>query len=341
MKPALAVLAIGVLASAGWVVMTVASAGTMPSYLAAWLFWLAVPMGALAIVVATELAGPGGQDGPVMLVLRRALLLLPVGALFALPVLFSTAPLFRRPSVANPLPADWMAPGAFIVRACVILVVLSVLAVLFSRPTAAPRRLLSAIGLMAHLSLVSIAAVDWVMSLQPGLNSSAIGVLLIASQLGVAACLAAFVIAVATPPGAPVPRAAGSLLAVVLAIWAALHFMQFLVVWSANLPAEITWYLDRLPGLGGPFIWSAVAATVIGIALLPTAAARVPAVLASLAAMLLLAHLAETLWLVTPAFRGSFTITLADALALLGIGGLVVGLLLMLLPRRPEDRYAA
>ena len=52
-----------------------------------------------------------------------------------------------------------------------------------------------------------------------------------------------------------------------------------------------------------------------------------PAVLASLAAMLLLVHLVETLWLVTPAFRGAFVVTWADAFAVLGIGGLLLALL--------------
>ena len=50
----------------------------------------------------------------------------------------------------------------------------------------------------------------------------------------------------------------------------------------------------------------------------------------------LLAHLAAALWLVTPAFRGAFSVTLADGLAVLGIGGLLVGLLVLLLPGKPR-----
>ncbi len=203
------------------------------------------------------------------------LLLLPVGAVFAIPVLLRTAPLFRRDGVPGALPAGWMAPGAFIGRAVVILAVLCVLALVFSRaPAAAPRRGLAAIGLVLHVSLVSLAAIDWVLSLQPGLASSAIGLLLITSQLGVAACLAAFVGAVATRRGAA--AAGGSLLAVLLATWAALHFVQFLVVWSANLPDEVVWYLDRLPGLGIPAIWFAVAAAAVAFTLLPPPPAAFP-----------------------------------------------------------------
>ena len=339
MRPALVALAIGALASAGWVATALASADAMPSYLAAWLFWLAAPVGALAIVMALELFG--GDAGRVAATLRRSLLLLPVGAVFAIPVLLSTAPLFRRADLPRALPEGWMAPGVFIGRAILILAVLSVLAVLFSRaPRDAPRRGVAAIGLVLHVSLVSLAAIDWVLSLQPGLASSAIGVLLITSQLGIAACLAVFVAAVATPRGDS--AIGGAMVAVLLAVWAGMHFIQYLVVWSANLPDEVAWYLARLPGLGGGVVWFAVAASVIALALLLTAASRIPAVLASVAAMLLLAHLAETLWLVTPAFRGVFTVTMTDALAVLGLGGLSVGLLLVLLRRRSTagDQHA-
>ena len=324
-------IAVGVLGAAGWIVMALADADVMASYLAAWLFWMAVPLGALPLVMALEALGLAAW--PALLTLRRACLLLPVGSVLALPVLFSTAALFRRPDIDSPLPAAWMAPGFFIARAVVILAVLSVLAVLFSRTPAAPRRGLAMLGLALHVCLVSLAAVDWVLALQPGIGSSAFGVLLMASQLGVAACLAAFLLAVNTRGAAPL-SGLGLLLAVLLATWAFLHFMQFLVIWSANLPHEVTWYTARTPGLGSFTVWFGVAACVVALGLLPTRLSQAPAVLATLAAMLLTLHLAETLWLVTPAFRGSFIVTLPDALAVLGLGGLLVGLLLLALPRQ-------
>ena len=338
-RAALVCVVVGLLAGAGWVLLVLASPEVMPSYLAAWLFWMAVPLGALPLVLTLECFG--GMRWAVMPALRRALLLLPLGALFAIPVLLRTEPLYRRAGVRDPLPDAWMAPSFFITRTVVILVVLSLLALLFSfAPSRGPRRPLAAIGLFVHVCLVSVAAVDWVLSLQPGLGSSAFGLLLIASQVGVAGCLIAFVIAVGTPGGA-VPAELGLLLTVLLGVWAFLHFVQFLVVWSANLPAEIVWYQARTPGFGGAVVWFAVIAVAAGLAILPTGLARVSAILASFAAMLLLMHLAETLWLVTPAFRGHFTVTLGDGLAVLGIGGLLVAVLLALLPRPTEGEHHA
>lgn len=337
-RAGLLTLALGVLAAAGWTLLAGFGGGAMPSYLAAWLFWLGVPMGALPLVMAIE--GLEGTGEPLLPVLRRMLLLLPVGALFAIPVLLGSAGLFNRAGVQNPLPGWWTAPGFLSVRAAVILVTLSLFALAFSRTPDRPRRGLAAFGLVLHLCLASIAAVDWVLALQPGLGSSAIGLLLIVAQMGLASALAGFVLAVRTESRARLSRGAGLLLAVLLATWAFLHFLQFLVVWSANLPAEAAWYLARAPGLGSGGVWFVAASILLCCAVLPSALGRVPVVLASLAATALLAHLAETLWLVTPAFRGAFSVTLADGLAVLGIGGLLVGLLILLLSRGPRHGAA-
>ena len=175
--------------------------------------------------------------------------------------------------------------------------------------------------------LVSVLAVDWLLSLQPGLGSSGIGLLLITSQIGVAASFAAFVTATGTR-GAVLPAGMGLLLTALLAAWGFMHIVQYLVVWSANLPAEVSWYLARQAGLGIPTIWFAVSALVLAFCVLPTRFGRIPAVAATLAATLLLMHLAETLWLVTPAFRASFRVTLPDILAVLGLGGLLLALTL-------------
>ncbi len=328
------------LAAAAWFGLGIGGDAAMPSYFAAWLFWLAIPLGALPLVLALEasLATPG----PLVMTLRRVLLLLPVGAVLAIPVLFQTAALFRRPGVEHALPIDWMAPTFFVARDAAILVILSALALVFSQaPRSAPRRGLAIFGLMVHFSLVSVLAVDWILSLQPGLGSSGIGLLMIVSQASVAASLAAFIIAVGTRNDAALPTGLGMLLTALLALWGFMNFTQYLIVWSANLPAEIVWYQLRVPGLGTAAVWLCVTAALLGLALLPTRIGRIPAVTATLAATILLAHLTETFWLVTPVFRGSFAVTLADCVAVLGLGALLVVLILAALAfERREVRHA-
>lgn len=329
---------VGVVAILAWVVLAMFRVRVMPSYFAAWLFWMAVPLGALPLVLAMEAFGT--LSGRVIGVLRGLLPLLPVGALLAIPFLLSTGVLFRRAGMAHPLPASWMAPGWFISRTIIILLVLSALALAFSFAPSRPRRGLAVFGLIVHVCLLSVAAVDWVLALQPGIASSEIGLLLIASQIGIAGCLAGFIVAVGSR-GRTETDTLGPLLASLLGAWAFLQFVQYLVVWSANLPDEIVWYQARTPGFGGFTLWFAFAAVTIGLALLPTQLAHIPTVLASLAAMLLLMHLLETFWLITPAFRGHFTINLADIFALVGLGGLAVAGLMRLLGSSMRASHAS
>ena len=328
---------VGVVAALGWVLAAVLGGQVMPSYLGAWLFGLGVPMGALPLVMVMEWLG--AEEGGLLGVLRRALLLLPAGVVLAVPVLVMSGGLFGV-QAGHGIPGWWVAPGALVVRAVVILVVMAGLALLFSRTPRRPRLGLAVLGGMAYAVAASVAAVDWVLAVQPGLGSSLVGVLLMLAQAGLAASLAGFVVAVRTPRGGRVPAPLAMTLVLLLAGWAFVHFIQFLTIWSANLPEEAAWYLARSSGLGGFGLGFGAACVVLGCAVLPTPLGRVPAVLATVAAMVLLAHLGEAFWLVTPAFRGVFRLTGADVLAALGVGGLLLALLLALVPRT-EVRHGA
>lgn len=272
-------------------------------------------------------------------VLRRMLPLLAVGTVFAIPVLVQSAALFARPGLPNPLPGWWTEPGSLVPRDVLILLVLSGLALLFCYAPARPRRGLAVLGMLAYLVLASIAAFDWIVTPQPGLASSAAGPLLMFGQAGLAAALAGFVLAVRTPARHRLPSGIGLLMMLLLLGWTFMQFTQFLVIWSANLPAEATWYLARIQGIGiGTVAFAAVAVTIC-CALLPSGLGRIPTAVATLAFLVLLAYLMAALWLITPAFRGGFWLTAADGFAVFGIGGLLVGLLIVLLSR--EVRHAA
>ena len=320
MRPGPVAFGIGVLGLGTWLVLAIVGVPAMPSYLAAWFAWMALPAGALPLAMLLELLGVRGWA--LLPVLRRMLLLLPVGAVFAVPVMLAAGTLYPAAGFAVP----------FFARMILVLAVWLLLAFVFCRPPRGePRRGWAAIGLMLHLVAGSVAAVDWVMALQPGLGSSVFGLLVIVAQMGAALSAAVFVIAVSTRHGL-LPTETRSAMAAFLAVWLFLHFTQYLVIWSANLPGEIVWYQHRGGAWGGALVWSVVAASVLTFAVLMFDAGRIPWVMASIAAMVLLAHVLEAGWLVTPALRGAFTLAWADLPALLGFGGLAAGLVWALKP---------
>ncbi len=318
------ILGIGLLALLAWLLAAAFGMQVMPSYLAGWLFCLSLPVGALPLLMLLELLGL--QDRPLTAALRRILPLQPAVALAALPVLLRQHALYGRPGLSAGL-ARWMAPAPFAGRMILILLTWTALCLVFMRPSRQRRAALAGFGLCLHAGIASLAAFDWILFLEPGVNSSAFAVLAISAQLSAAVCAACLALALGTG-GCSMPVELAPLMLLTLAGWVFLHFIQFLVIWSADLPAEIVWYQHRIVGLGETALWFGFAASLLTLALLlAPRLRRTPWVLASVGAMLLLVHLIETLWLVTPAFRGRFTVSLPDGLAMLGLVALSVSLL--------------
>ncbi len=344
-RPVLVLLAVGVLAAAGF--WLGAGPAALPSWFAAWLFWIGLPMGALPLVMVLEAGGggsgrgePGGREAggaaaaPLLPALRAMLPLLPLGTLLALPLLGGLGGLFARPGLPGALPAWWTAPTAIATRDGAVLLVLSLFAILFCIRPRRPRRALAWLGLAASLVGGTLLAVDVVLAPQPALASSLAGLLLIGGQVALAACVAGLLLAVRTAPDQRLPRSAGLAVGIAVAAWLFLQFVQFLVVWSANLPAEAAWYLDRVGGAGAPVVVYAAGAALVAIAALPTLLGRVPVALASVTSAVALALLLVTLLFVLPAYRGRFVLTVADALATVGVGGLLLGVLLLGTPSK-------
>ncbi len=308
----------GLIASAGVVVVALACAAVfgrpiMGPYLAAWLVFLSLPVGALPLVLGSELAGQGGsaQNG----FLRWMLVLMPAAALLGLPVLLATHSLY--PWAGHPghgFAGAWFKPAWFGLRGVVYLAVWTWLCLSALWPPERRVRVgFCSFGLALHLVIGTLAAADWVASLSPGLNAAGFGLLLMTVQAGIALSVSLLLVRVA-PPSAPV------LLALAAGLWAFLHVIQYLVIWSADKPAEIVWYLHRGNTLGTLAVWLGVSGLAASLALLGAGAPRrfVPAA----AALILVAHIVEIFWLVTPSLRGFFTISFLDIAVIIGMAGL-------------------
>jgi hypothetical protein len=282
----------------------------LASYLAAWWFCLGALLGGLANVWLHNLTG-GAWGEAIRGPLLRSARAIPLACLLFLPVLAGMEVLYPWAASAGsarwagelsaPQFKDlWLTPTFFIGRSVAYLALWSLLAWLSTRPALQRSRALAATGLIAYGFSVSLAAVDWIMSLQPEWYSSVFGWLAATGQMLTGLALA-IVLADREAARKVLPDLGNLLLMYVLA-WAYLAYVQFLIIWAANLPHEIAWYLRRSAPLWRAVAWALVVfhGALPVIILLLRHAKRAPRLLGALAYALLAAHMLDCWWLVIP-----------------------------------------
>lgn len=106
-------------------------------------------------------------------------------------------------------------------------------------------------------------------------------------------------------------------------VWVYMVFMQYLVIWSGDLPVEIGWYLARSTAGWKLVLWIAVLAHVLVIAAMSSPKLKKrPDGVAAAAGLLLLGQLADFWWRTAPAFAREGLLPWAlDLLAVLALGG--------------------
>jgi hypothetical protein len=326
----------------------------LPSYLFVWLFVLGLSLGCLAWVVVHNLTGGdwGFVAGPF---LHASLRLFPLTVLMALPLLFAPAQwLPWMPTGAQAPPAGaagqlwYLNVNFFYGRAIVYFCVWLGLAQLLSSERSAvrpspglshsSRQAVSAVGFVLYALTTTFAAIDWTMSLTPSWHSTEFGLLIGTGQ--VLSALAAAILyanARATSVDERLRRRfhdLGNLMLALVLVWAYLALMQFLIIWIEDLPDEIPWYLLRTRTSWSALTWFMVGAHFVlpFCLLLWRGAKRAPGRLAAVAALVLLACLADSFWLVMPVFRPSgLALRWSDLGALLAIGGVWLGGLCLLI----------
>lgn len=321
----------------------------LESYLFVWWFLLGIPLGSMAILFVHNLSG-GAWGERIRPALDAALGMLPATLLLSIPLWLGLREVYtwaRPAEVGASLllqgKAWYLAPGFFAVRTAICFAAWLALSHLLRRwsfarapggDAAAARQLraVSALGLLLYALTVTVAAVDWIMSLSPQWYSTTFGLL---AGIGQALCAFAFAIVCAAylnpdsheSPG--VFQDLGNLLLMFVMTWAYLAFTQYLIIWAEDLPNEIAWYLPRVRTswrLVGIFLVVFHFALPF-LVLLSRRAKRAPQVLGTLAALLLAAHLVDAFWLVSPTFRTTgLAVHWSDAVAVLGLGGIWLAL---------------
>ena len=316
------------------------------SYLFAWLFWAGISFGSLVIVMMQFLTG--GQWGRALLrPATAAMTILPMVALFFLPILFGLGDIYAWAHGSFGEPGSihhqqqWLKVPFFIGRSVFYFAVLATIGLLLRRwsivdvfPGETPLRLraLSSGGLVSYVLCMNFASTDWVMSLTPGWYSTIFVVVFMAGQFLAALAMMTFLVigfARALPVGEMLPTKVfsdlGNMLLAFVVFWTYVTFSQFLIIWSGNLPKEISWYLERS---GGGWPWFAIALMVGQFALpfallLSRAAKRNRQRLAAICLCILLANALNNFWLVTPSWHpGGFFVHWMDLALFFALGGL-------------------
>ena len=332
------------------------------SYLLAFVFWNGLSIGALAVLMLQYLTG-GAWGIAIRRELEAATRTLPLTALAFLPLLTGLHRLYEW-THADAVAADevlrrktaYLNAPFFIVRAALAFTAWLAVAYFLNkwsagqdaRPDAATARrlqLLSGAGLVLYGLTTTFTAVDWVMSLEPHWFSTMYGVLFMVGQaLGALALATATLVRLSGVE--PVsdflgPRHLhdlGKMMFAFTMVWAYVSFSQYLIVWSGNLPEEISWYLARFRGGWG---WVGAAVLLLHfvlpfLLLLSRQANRNPKTLFAAAALLVVMRFVDVSWLVLPAFsRGVFHVDWMDLAAPIGLGGFWVALYARNLLARP------
>jgi hypothetical protein len=340
------------------------------SWLAALAAGLSIALGALLLVAIAAISGARWFD-PLRGVALDVAGTLPLFGLLFLALLPGLGLLYPWVHARNLPNAAWLNRPWFIARAAFYFAVWIGIASTLRRwagartggagPIAPPsprERALAAAALPPLGLTLTFAAFDWLMSLDPRWSSTVFGVYWFAG--GFLAALAVVTLAAVTfgsrQPGtgtAPTDRlpaaqgyALGALMLTFAVFWAYIAYSQYFIIWIADVPAEVAWYVPRVRGG-----WGIVALVVLAgqlalplLVLLFYAAKRSARAMAVIAVWLLVVHYLDTYWLVLPAIHPDAPhphwLDLSAVAAVAGCAGAWIGWLGRRDPRTDRMRHA-
>ncbi|MDA2932782.1 quinol:cytochrome C oxidoreductase [Acidobacteria bacterium AH-259-D05] len=330
------------------------------SYLVSGLFFLSVGLGGLFFVLV-QFACRAGWSVVVRRLAEHVMGTLPVVALLLLPLalgLDQAYPWSRSDVVAEDVLVQQKRPylneNFFYLRSLIYLASWSMIAWWFRRHSlqqdrsgdpAITRRLQAASApcLVLFAVTVTLAAFDWIMSLDPHWHSTVFGVYFFSGSI--MAILAFLVLLVLWLQKEELLSGLvtyehfhdlGKLLFGFMVFWAYIAFSQFLLIWYGNIPEETAWYAERLEH---GWAWVTLI-LVLGhfvlpfFFLLPRDVKRRRSTLLTGAVWLLAMHYLDLYWLVMPNLHPQgFHPHLLDATTLVAIGSFFVGWLAFLMGR--------
>ncbi len=343
------------------------------SYLLAFTFWIGLPLGCIGVLMIHHVGG-GTWAFSIRRLLEAGSRTLPLMFLLSLPILFlGLHDLYEwthHEVVAHDEillhKAPYLNEPFFIIRTVFYFIVWGILAFYLNRwsllqdqttETYPTHRLqiMSGPGIVLFFLTVTMASIDWLMSLEPHWFSTIFGVIYI---VGMGLMTWGFMYLVALPLSRRKPlegliteqrlRDLGTFMLACVMLWAYTSFSQLLIIWSANLPEEITWFITRLEG-GWEYIGYSMILFHFAVPFLFLISSTMKAktqLLSFLAIGLIFMRLVDLYWIIAPAFTKvpadhgpSFHSTgiafhWLDLAIPIGIGGVLISLFFSQLKKR-------
>jgi len=318
------------------------------SYLVAYLYVLGFGLGPLALILLHNASG-GAWGVAIRRICEAAMRTLPVLAVGFLPIALGMGYLYPWAD-AELVATDhllqhkrpFLNPTFFCVAAAAWFAVWILLARFVDAkpkdasgadpyPTRTHRKFAGAC-LALYILTMTFAAFHWGMSLEPHWFSTIYGLAFVIGQALSGMILALWILArqVKTEPMRSHVTAGqfndlGNLLLALVMLWAYLALSQYLIIWSANLAEEASWYVART-GHG----WQVLAQLLIGLhfavpfaVLLSRRSKRMPNRLALVAGGLIVLRAFDLFWNLAPAFHPhGFHLAWTDPVAVIGAGAL-------------------
>jgi len=341
---------VGLVAAVLW--SLIGSTPFFGSYLYAFLFWVGLSLGCL-VMLFVQHAGGGSWGAMIRRPLEAGVSVLPIMALLFVPLLFGLGSLYdwtHSEYLAVHPTVEWKANYLnipfFILRSAVYFAIWSYAAVYFVRQSARQDkevevsgkiayrlRMLSGPWIVVYIITMTLAAVDWAMSLTPDWWSGIYGVIF---MIGQAITAVSFIIGVMAFLAARDPKVdevltskrlqdLGNFLMAFTMFWAYVSFSQLIILWSNNTVETSTWYVLRLgPG------WSGLAAFLLVFGFFAPFAIlfsrwvkRKRRALVTVAIWSVVVQLLNLFWFIIPTFqRRGFPLSPLDLLLLVGMGGI-------------------
>ena len=350
----------GLLAAAGGLIVD--AEAFFQGWLAAWVFWMGVPLGSLALLMLHHVAG-GAWGLATRRLLEAGALTIGLMAVFFLPVLFGMRELYEwthadvvaeDPKLQHKRP--YLNTPFFVIRNLIYFAFWIGTAYFLRKwsarldETGNPKRVarlrqISAVGLIGHVLLLTFATTDWVMSLEPHWFSSIFSWMMLTSETLTALAITILVLRALREyePLAGLVRTKhfhdyGNLTLAFVILWTYMMFAQYVIIWAGNLPEDIGWYVHRRkPGWGWiPYVLLIFHFALPFFLLLSRRVKRSARALSMLAAGILSVHVIFVAWLVLPSFEHAPVASLLIAASsFVGIGGALAAAYAYFLAQRP------